>query len=267
MSLDHAAARPWLVTRPAAVGESLTQALAARGCDARWLPAFDLGPAPDEAAASATLARLAQFDFAVLVSPAAVRATRVLLGERSWPPGVGIGAVGSGTQEAIRAAFGDAPTVISPEAGHADGEADTGSEVFWRALNEARAAGRVRCDRVLLLRAEQGRDWLREHFAAAGAQVTVVAVYSRRARPWSTDDRAWIEARLGGPAPLMVITSSEAVGALLDAAAEDRVRAWLRRGRALALHPRIVERLQAEGIADAHCVPSELEALLAAARA
>jgi uroporphyrinogen-III synthase len=267
VSLDLAAARPWLITRPAAAGESLTQALAARGCDARWLPAFDLGPAPDETAARATLAQLERFELAVLVSPAAVRATRALVGERPWPPDVAMGAVGSGTHEAIRAAFGDAPTIIAPEADHADGEADTGSEVFWRALSEARAAGRLRCDRVLLLRAEQGRDWLREHFAAAGAQVTMLAVYSRRARRWSTDDRGWIEARLAGPAPLMVITSSEAVGALFDAAAEDRVRAWFRRGRALALHPRIVERLHEADVADARCVPSEVEALLAAARA
>lgn len=65
---------PVIVTRPAAGGRALAAALLARGLDALWLPAFEIGPAPDEAAARAALARLADFDLAVFVSPAAVRA-------------------------------------------------------------------------------------------------------------------------------------------------------------------------------------------------
>ena len=36
-------------------------------------------------------------------------------------------------------------------------------------------------------------------------------------------------------------------------------------GRALALHPRIVERLHASGFADAACVPCTVDSLVAAA--
>ncbi len=276
--------RPWLVTRPAAAGESLTAALRAAGCDARWLPAFDLGPAPDPQAARAALARLATFDLAVLVSPAAVRATAALLDGR-WPSAVTIGAVGRGTVDAVRACFGAAPTVVAPEvagevastdptadvtdegAGRADPEA-SGSEAFWHALTQRTVATGRAPREVLLLRAEQGRDWLRAHFEAAGARVTLLPVYRRVARGWDSDDRAWIAARRHGPAPVLVVTSSEAVDALLaateampDAAA---LRAWLQRGRALALHPRIVERLHAAGFADAACVPCVADALRAA---
>lgn len=271
--------RPWLVTRPAAAGESLTAALRAAGCDARWLPAFDLGPAPDPQAARAALARLATFDLAVLVSPAAVRATAALLDGR-WPSAVPIGAVGRGTVDAVRACFGAAPTVVAPASseptedsadeggGRADPEA-SGSEAFWDALTQRTVATGRAPREVLLLRAEQGRDWLRAHFEAAGARVTLLPVYRRVARDWDSDDRAWIAARRHGPAPVLVVTSSEAVDALLaaadtmpDAAA---LRAWLQRGRALALHPRIVERLHAAGFGDVACVPCVADALQAAA--
>jgi uroporphyrinogen-III synthase len=80
---------------------------------------------------------------------------------------------------------------------------------------------------------------------------------------------AWIAARLPGPPPLLVITSSEAVDSLLAAAQAQpdaaAVTRWLQRGRALALHPRIVARLHAAGFADVACVPCEIDALMAAA--
>jgi len=272
-------ARPFIVTRPAEAGESLTSALRARGVDAHWLPAFELGPAPDAALADTTLAQLADFDLAVFVSPAAVRATAQRLGARVWPAATAIGTVGSGTREAVRAHLrfdsGACPRVIAPDAAGdgADGEGGAGSEAFWRALRDTEKAGHRPARRVLLLRAEQGRDWLREHFAQAGAQVTLLPVYTRRMRGWSDADAAWVAARLGGPSPVLVITSSEAVDSLLDQAdvagrdlgEAQRLRAWLLRGRALAQHPRIVVRLQAAGFADAACVPCEVDALLAAA--
>jgi uroporphyrinogen-III synthase len=273
-------ARPFLVTRPAAAGRALAAALAARGVDARWLPAFALGPAPDPEQAAATLARLADFDLALFVSPAAVRATAELLGPRAWPAGTAIGAVGPGTRDAVAAhlrfAEGAAPTVIVPatapaatEADAAEGDAATGSEAYWQAQRAHEQASGTRPRRVLVLRAEQGRDWLQARFAQAGAQVTLLAVYARRALLWSAEDASWVATRVGGVAPVLVVTSSEAVDSLCAAAmaadASGAALRWLQRGHALALHPRIVERLQAAGFAQAACVPCEVDALLAAA--
>jgi uroporphyrinogen-III synthase len=271
-------ARPFIVTRPAAAGRALTDSLAARGCDARWLPAFEIGPAPDPARAAAVLARLADFDLALFVSPAAVRAAACLLGElpgaRDWPAATAVGAVGPGTAAAIRAHLrGGWPALVAPAAGDAadsgDNEADTGSEAYWQAqLAHERATG-ARARRVLILRAAQGRDWLQQHFAQAGAEVVPLAVYAREPRGWSAEDAAWVAARAGGPAPVLVVTSSEAVDSVIAAAqAADAAGAaldWLRRGRALALHPRIVARLRTAGFGDAACVPCEVDALLAAA--
>jgi uroporphyrinogen-III synthase len=273
--------RPFLVTRPAAAGQALTQALRARGVDALWLPAFEIGPAPDPALARATLSQLARFDLALFVSPAAVQATAALLGEHTWPAGTAIGAVGAGTRDAARAALrfdavalprfitprDAAPDEAAPDAASADGA--SGSEVYWQAqLAHDAAYGRAP-QRVLILRAEQGRDWLQARFEQAGTEVTRLAVYARRARAWSADDARWIAQRVAGVPPVLVVTSSEAVDRMCAAAiaadASGAALRWLQRGRALALHPRIVARLHAAGFADAACVPCEVEALLGAA--
>lgn len=272
------ASAPWIVTRPGATGQALAAALAARGADAWWLPAFVLGPAPDPQQAQAALAALADFDLALFVSPAAVAATAQLLAGRPWPATTAIGAVGGGTREALLALLRPPAEVplIAPDDGDAAAETDaaTGSEAFWQALERLRRAQPLPLRRVLLLRAAQGREWLRERFAAEGSAVTALAVYARHPYPWQAADRDWLAARArAGAAPRLVVTSSEAVPGLLAqaqaAAAADPaaagVAAWLRRGRALAQHPRIVARLQAAGFADAHCVRCELEALLAAA--
>lgn len=270
-------ARPFVVTRPAEAGQALSESLASLGVDVRWLPAFDLGPAPDPALAAATLARLADYDLALFVSPAAVRAAAQVLGDRAWPAGTAIGAVGRGTRDAVtthlRVEGKGGPTIIAPavaaDGDGSDGDPASGSEAYWQAQRAHSAAGGLRPQRVLILRAGQGRDWLQARFAQDGAAVTPLAVYSRRARGWSVDDATWVGARVGGPPPVVVFTSSEAVESLCAAAdtadAGGAARRWLQRGRALAQHPRIVARLQAAGFADAACVPCELQSLLAAA--
>lgn len=289
MTMSASASRPWLITRPAAAGQALTAALVAAGRDAHWLPAFDIGPAPDLTAARAALARLADVDLAVFVSPAAVRETRRLLGTAEWPPGTAIGAVGAATADTARELLarpdGQPLSVIAPEpvagasvdqrgdAAMEEADAGSGSEAFMQALDahRLRAAGHGASApplrHALLLRAAHGRNWLIEQLGASGMAVDPVAVYARRARSWDAADRAWVEARIEGPAPVLVVTSSEAVDALIDAVTQALPAAlpWLRRGRALGLHPRIVERLHAAGFADAACVPCTLDALTAAA--
>jgi uroporphyrinogen-III synthase len=273
--------RPFLVTRPAAAGHALTQALRARGVDAHWLPAFEIGPPPDPALAQSTLVHLARFDLALFVSPAAVRATAALLGERAWPAATAIGAVGAGTRDAARAALRFDATALpqfiapdeeaseesTPESAPAEGA--SGSEAYWQVQRAHDAACGHAPQRVLILRAEQGRDWLQTRFEQAGAEVTRLAVYARVARPWTADDARWIAQRVAGVPPGLVVTSSEAVDSLCAAAAaadaSGATLRWLQRGRALALHPRIAARLQAAGFTDAACVPCEVEALLRAA--
>ncbi len=253
---------PVIVTRPDAGGRALTDELVARGVEALWLPAFEIGPAPDEPAARAALAGIADFDLAIFVSPAAVRATAALLAG-TWPARTAIGAVGAATARAVAQAIPGAQSASRIAPDEAD-EHDAGSEAFWDALTRSA----LRPQRVLLLRAQDGRAWLADRLADSGARVTAVAVYSRRAHGASDDDiatlRRWRDA---GRAPAIVVTSSEAVGVLVGHIDRVGARDWLHAGLALATHVRIAERLRAAGFARVALAAPRAAAILGALEA
>lgn len=228
-----------IVTRPAIGGERLRDRLSTRGADAAWWPAFDIGPAPDVDAARRGLARLAAYDLAIFVSANAVSATHELLADK-WPTRTTIGAVGASTAHAVRIEWQlDSRTrLIAPNDDHA-----SGSEAFWRAWS----ASGLRAQKVLLLRAEEGRDWLAEQFTEAGATVEAIAVYSRRPHWLSAEDLAQLEKWVrAGVQPIVIVSSSEAVSAL-DQQVSVIHASWLRTGTAIAMHARIAERLKDAG--------------------
>jgi uroporphyrinogen-III synthase len=250
-----------VVTRPAEAGERLVRALRARGHDAHAWPAFELGPAPDPERARQTLARLADFDLAILVSPAAVSAIAAL-GLEAWPAGTALGAVGSATAAAALAWMPAARgQLVAPESAAA-----SGSEAFWDAW---RRSGRV-ARRVLVLRAEQGREWLAERFAQAGAEVETLAVYSRRERSLGRAEHERVERAIAAHTPFVgVFSSTETVDVLeRQLTACPGALDWMHAGTALAMHERIRARLLEVGYrrvelssADDDAVVARLESL------
>jgi uroporphyrinogen-III synthase len=126
-----------------------------------------------------------------------------------------------------------------------DEDQQSGSEAFWRAWQ----AGARDARRVLILRAEDGRNWLSKRFAEHGAHVDTAAVYSRRSHQASVDERQqlqhWIAAN---ERPAIIFSSTEAVAAL-DQQVDATGQAWLRTGAAIACHPRIAEQLSSNGYA------------------
>ena len=231
-----------IVTRPAHAGQRLFERIVQHGRDAVWWPAFDIGPSPDAAAVRAALARLADYQLAIFVSPNAVRAISALA-PSPWPASTMIGAPGRSTREAIEALLQPLPgSVIGPVD---DGEG--GSEALWQAWQAG--AHQLPARRVLLLRAAEGRNWLSERFAEAGAEVDAVAVYTRVPRSLSPDDQTRIQGwASAGTQAVTVFTSSEAVAAL-DSQVGAVGAAWLRAGIAIACHPRIADQLTASGYA------------------
>jgi uroporphyrinogen-III synthase len=230
-----------VVTRPGAAGRALADELTRAGQPALWLPAFEFGPAPDEAQARAVLATLGDFDLAIFVSPQAVRATAALLA-RPWPAATVIAAVGAGTRAAVLAALAGAASATLLPARDEDIRG-AGSESLWPLLQALQPPPR----RVLLLRAQSGREWLAEKLQAAGSAVTALAVYSRLPFTLSADLRARLAAAAqSGLAS--VISSSDAVDALANVLGDQpALLQALRAGPALASHPRIAERLRAAG--------------------
>lgn len=236
-----AATGPVIVTRPAAPGRRLADTLRGRGHEAAWWPAFEIVPPADPSRVDATLARLHDYDLAVFVSPNAVQAVAERLAI-DWPAATVIGAVGAATRDAALAALRGAAraTIVAP-----DDADESGSEGFWRAW---RASGR-RAQRVLLLRAASGRDWIIDQLHAAGAAVDPLPVYERVGQRLPASEcerlRGWIEA---GASPVVVVSSAEAVAAILDQVqAVDGAADWLRRCRAIATHPRVAQRLHEAG--------------------
>jgi uroporphyrinogen III methyltransferase/synthase len=112
---------------------------------------------------------------------------------------------------------------------------------------------------VLIVRAEAGREWLGDRLRGAGSQVEYAAVYRREVHHPSAEQRAALAATCGvGDRAAVVLTSSEAVAALDRQLAEaPDIKAWLRRGRVLCSHPRIVQAAQSAGYGEAReCEPT-----------
>lgn len=268
MTGDAGTAFGIIVTRPGAAGSALVADLVARDAPAIAAPAFTLGPPPDEAAASKALQRLADFNLVVFVSPAAVRAVAELFA-LPWPAHTAIATVGSATAEAVDRLLPGARGAhrIVP----AGSDDDAGSEALWAAVERAGLTGLQLPRRVLLLRAQSGREWLADRFAAAGAQVDSVAVYSRAP---STPDAVAIAAmriwRDSGLRAALVVTSSEALEVIgvrwvaLPELAAGGLRAWLRDAIVLAPHARIAESARRAGYGDVRLVDAEAGAVLAA---
>jgi uroporphyrinogen-III synthase len=245
-----------IVTRPAAAGERLHGRLIASGWDAVWCPAFDLGAAPDAGAASTVLQALQRFDLVVFVSPNAVRASLPLV-EQPWPTQVAIGAVGEATAAAVRAELALAPgTALIAPAGDA-----AGSEAFWAAWLDSGKSAR----RVLILRAQHGREWLAERFSAAGAEVEVLPVYTRVDHRLDAAAGTLMQQAMAEQRPSVgVFSSSEAVDALdRQLSVQDGAAQWLRHGCALATHERIRERLLDAGYKRVEMTAADDEAVVA----
>jgi uroporphyrinogen III methyltransferase / synthase len=234
-----------LVTRPGDAGQRLAGALRDHGQNALWWPAFDLLAPADVEPLQAVLQQLAQFDLAVLVSPAAVRGLVALDLCGTWPVTTRIAAVGSGTLQLARsllpgaqAARGIAPAADAPQGG---------SEALWEALRREREPPR----RALIVRAEAGREWLGDRLREAGCRVEYAGVYRRSVHVPSREQRAALSASHGGgDRAAAIVTSSEAVAALDRQFSETpEAKAWLRQGLALCSHPRIANALRTAGYA------------------
>ena len=244
-----------IVTRPRAQADDWVARLQALGADAAALPLIDIGPPDDAGPVHDCWQRLADFALVVFVSPNAVSS---FFAQRApalrWPGATLAGATGPGTAAALRA-VGVPPSLVAEPAADAP-TFDT--EALWAQLSRHDWAGR----QVLVVRGEDGRDWLADTLRARGATVEFVAAYRRRAPVPDTAGQALLAAALAAPrAHLWLFSSSEAVAHL-------RVLApgadWSA-ARVLVTHPRIAQTACAAGFgAVRQSVPTPVAVLQAA---
>jgi uroporphyrinogen-III synthase len=245
-----------LVTRPAAQAAPWVSDLRAAGIDAVALPLIDIGPAPSPAAVDAAWRSLPSVALVFFVSANAVEAFFALRpAGAAWPAATRAGAPGPGTARALAEAGVPAAGIVAPAA---DAERFD-SEQLWLLLRDEPWTGRS----VLVVRGEDGRDWLADRWRAAGASVSFVAAYARRPPALGDASHRWLAAAQAAPGDhLWLFSSSEAVHRLAELAPGLPARA-----AALATHPRIAEAARAAGFARVGACAPRLADVVQAVRA
>jgi len=226
-------ARRLIVTRPAAQAAPWVQALRAQGVDAVALPLIGIEPLADAAPVRRAWAELPTFHWVMFVSANAVEhffASRP--DGAAWPADLAAGAPGPGTKSSLQAA--GLHLIDEPVPGRAD------SEGLWAQVAPRGWQGR----RVLVVRGEDGRDWLAEQLREAGAEVEFLAAYRRAPPVLDADGAAALAAAAAAPRQhAFAFGSSEAVARLRELAPQADWASAL----ALAGHPRIAEAARAAG--------------------
>jgi uroporphyrinogen-III synthase len=226
-----------IVTRPRAQAQGWVATLCAAGVDAAALPLIEIAPVQDAEPLHEAWRQMGQWQFVMFVSATAVeRFFAAGPATMAWPQVVRVGATGPGTVRALRQAGVpeaniDAPSEDAPR---------WDSEALWQRLVGRPWAGR----RVLVVRGQDGRDWLSEQWAAQGAQLDFIAAYRRLPPAWTPEEQVLWQELLDAPdQALWHFSASEGVRHLAA-----RHAAWPR-SSALAIHERVLAAASALGFA------------------
>jgi uroporphyrinogen-III synthase len=156
-----------LITRPANNAHAFARALYARGVEPIFASTIAIGPPDDHVAAHAAIDRLAEYGWLVFTSQNGVDAfferLRSLDADARYVGKTKVAAIGSKTADRLRE-HGVHPDLVP--------RAFVGEEIA-RALIEATRDG----ERVLIFRAQEGRDVLPQMLEEAGRHPHVVAAY------------------------------------------------------------------------------------------
>lgn len=217
-----------LVTRPIGRHSGLCERIRTAGGRPFHLPGVEIEALPDANAGSA-LDRLVAGDWAIFVSPAAVKHIGAALA--SIPDGVRLAAVGETTADALIDA--GCRGVLTPAAAG-------GTEALLSALPRSAVDGQ----RVLIVRGEGGRERLALELRNAGASVSYLEVYRRRC-PGLAPAQA-LSALDAGQVHMLTVSSGEILDNLLDLLGEQRRKSVF--GLPLVVpSERLVDRARAAG--------------------
>ena len=226
--------RDWhiVLTRPTGQNEALAARICAVGGEAVLLPLLDIAPPAAPLSAEALHELLTRSEWAIFISPNAVRMALRILPAADWPTTLRLAAIGQGTARVLREA--GLSEVLTPASG-------SDSESLLALAEFAQPGGK----RILLARGEGGRELLAQTLTERGAQVNHAVVYRRLPCP---PDLPALRQQFGAGRTLWVITSSEALRVLLDAAQQSEDVDWLHAQQFLFAHPRIAQQAATSGL-------------------
>jgi uroporphyrinogen-III synthase len=172
------------------------------------------------------------FDLVVFVSRAAVAGYQHQLPEDySWPQQVMAACMGPVTAGAVRRTFGVDLTVLHPE-----GAASQDSEALWPLILAQQSLPRT----VLILRGQDGREWLSEKLLALGVAVTVQQTYQREVASWP--DPLCVSLRElateGRPA-VWLLTSAHGIQAIVQKLEDLKLLTWFEQCTFVVTHERL----------------------------
>jgi uroporphyrinogen-III synthase len=244
-----------IVTRPLAQAMPWVEALRGNGHAAHAVPLIDIEPVADVKPLREAWRRLSQYTVVMFVSANAVQhffAQKPR--DVDWPLSALAASTGPGTSAALQQSGLRGAMIVEPLPG-----AGYDSEALWARLSHRHWNG----TRVLIVRGEDGRDWLAEQFRSAGAEVLAIAAYRRVAPVHTAETKAVLAHAVANPAQTCwFFTSSEAIGHLVELVP---TADW-RRSRALVTHLRIAQAARAAGFGDVHLVDSQPTAVVATLR-
>lgn len=182
-----------VVTRPRVQAAQLTQHIERLGGRALLFPLLEIAPAADQSTLHEQLARIAQFDLAIFISPNAVQyGMAAIRSSGALPPSLRIATVGQGSAKALRE-LGITDIIAPSENFDSEG---------LLALGELQ---NVSGWKVLILRGDGGRELLGNALKARGATVEYATCY-QRSKP-----QLDMTALLNDAPDAITVTSSEAL--------------------------------------------------------
>jgi uroporphyrinogen-III synthase len=221
-----------VLTRPAGLNETLAQRLEQSGWSVTIAPALQIEQRALHACEHAP--NPSDYDLIIFVSANAVAGYASQLSHLyHWPASTRAACVGLTTAQSIRESFGDAIQVLHPA------ELDTqDSESLWRAIT---AAAKMP-ERVLILRGQDGRDWLAEQLMARGVSVQLHVAYCRERATWSAalqkQFSIWAKEDFQ---PVWLLTSPHGIESVMAQIKESGSLDWAARCRYIVTHARLVE--------------------------
>jgi len=226
------AGRGVVVTRPASQVGGLASLIENRGGRALVFPLIEIVP-QYSAALDAVLRRLSGFDWAIFISPNAVRHGLAASGKLgNWPASVRVVAIGTGTRRALEA---EGMTGIVAPPGLADSEALLAMSEFKHPHGQ----------KFLIFRGEGGRELLAQTLRFRGADTEYAECY-RRSKP-DTDMRPLLSRWAAGEVDAISISSGESLANFVRLAGGEGLR-LLEKTPLFVPHARVGEQAAALGL-------------------
>lgn len=226
-----------VLTRPQGKNKELAQYLQQRGLSVLELPALEI---------SATLPTLGpehnpeNYDLLLFVSAQAVRFYLEALHRSafSFAPYQAIATVGAASAAPFyQHGLDRSLRLIHPPASHPYQD----SEALWALL----APQLDQFEHVLLVRGQQGREWLSQQLFEHHKVLTRCSIYERVPALWNTESAIQLQRDLVKPQTVtFLLTSSESTQAIYENIVRLGLKSAWKQARFVAIHPRIAEKLQ-----------------------